>query len=110
MQAIAIVVLISFGAILGGIAVWYPYRHRPTNAQLDFANAIYKHKSDDYKALCKDALQQAEMVGLIAQSIHASNPSEASAKILEAIDRFILLLKERASAKQFTPIGDVAFR
>jgi hypothetical protein len=102
-QAIVIFGLIAIGMILGGYVVWTRYRHLPSNERLRFANYIYQKKSEDYKALCMDARSQAEALVLLASSIHQNNPSEASAKIVSALDHFITVMNERLSAKQFTP-------
>lgn len=105
-QTIIIVGLVAIGMMLGGYMMWTQYRNRPSNDQLRFANYIYQKKSDDYKALCHDARSQAEALSLLAQTIHNNNPSEASGKIVAALDMFISKMNERLSAKQFTPASE----
>jgi len=100
---IVIIGLIAIGMMLGGYLVWRQYRNLPSNNQLRFANYIYQKKSDDYKSLCLDARSQAESLALLASVIHQNNPSEASAKIVAALDHFITGMNNRLSAKQFTP-------
>jgi hypothetical protein len=101
--AIIIIGLIAIGAWFDRVIVWRQYRDRPTMQQLRFANLIFQAKSDDYKSLCIDARSQAEALSLLAQSIHQSNPSESSAKIVRELDHFIEKMNERLAAKQFTP-------
>lgn len=99
--------LIAIGMLLGSYLVWTQYRNLPSNDRLKFANYIYQKKSDDYKALCIDARTQAEALALLATAIHQNNPSEASAKIRDALDHFIAGMNERLTAKQFTPADGV---
>jgi hypothetical protein len=108
-QTIIIVGLVAIGMILGGALVWTQYRNRPSHNDLRFANHIFMKKSEDYKTLCMDARTQAETLALLAQSIHQNNPSEASEKIVEAIDKFISNMNQRLTAKQFTPASGEAW-
>jgi hypothetical protein len=100
--------LVAIGMMFGGYLVWTQYRNQPTNDRLRFANYIYQKKSDDYKSLCQDARSRGEALALLAQTIHQNNPSDASAKIVAALDDFIGGMNERLAAKQFTPAEGVA--
>lgn len=95
--------LIAIGMLLGQYLTRRQYRNLPSNEQLRLANYIYQQKCEDYKTLCNDARNQATTLALLAQSIHKNNPSEASGRIIQELDQFIINMNGRLAAKSFTP-------